>query len=99
MFQAHDFSNERLYWPRARQTVNVAVALDYQIMYRRTIVGWVNVYLIDHPDRPCVNLSPEAFHAILPGIDPRTAAGCREVDFDTLQELGFTVEGIEEVAV
>jgi hypothetical protein len=85
--------------PKKKRGIPVAEVLTYQIMFRRTIVGWFNVYFVDHPDRPRVNLAPEAFHAILPDVDPRVAVGCCEVDLGTLHELGFTVEGLAEVAV
>lgn len=82
-----------------RKKVAIQHALKYQVMFQRSIIGWMNVYFVDHPDRPRVTLSPQEFHAILPEVSPRATTGCCEVGLETLNELGFSVDGLAEVAV
>ncbi|QQE73167.1 hypothetical protein KDJ56_14695 [Brevibacillus composti] len=92
-FIAYNFARHK------RRGIVVDRALKYQVMFQRTIVGWLNVYFVDHPDRPRVTLSPQEFHAILPEVSPRVTTGCCEVGLETLHELGFSVDGLAEVAV
>ncbi|MFC1287813.1 hypothetical protein [Bacillus paralicheniformis] len=56
------------------------------VFYRKTVVGWWNVYPAGSDDQ-FVNLNPEEFAAILPQVSRRAFAGCAEIGVTTAQEL------------
>lgn len=58
-----------------------------QVKYVRTVVGWWNVYLADSPGSKTVNLSPEQFRLIFPGVSPKARLGCGELDRTLAQNL------------
>ncbi len=56
------------------------------VYYRRTIVGWWNVYPAGSDDQ-FVNLNPEEFFELLPQVSRRAFAGCAEIGITTAREL------------
>jgi hypothetical protein len=60
---------------------------QYQIRFVRTIVGWFNVYLVDHPEQLRVTLSPDQFEALFPGVSNKAKYGCNQIDYDEVVKL------------
>ncbi|MED2941529.1 hypothetical protein P4282_03380 [Bacillus swezeyi] len=56
------------------------------VYYRKTVVGWWNVYPAGSGDQ-FVNLNPEEFAALLPQVSCRAFAGCAEISVKSAREL------------
>ncbi|AMR09487.1 hypothetical protein NSQ93_23000 [Bacillus sp. FSL W8-0445] len=56
------------------------------VYYRRTVVGWWNVYPAGSDDQ-FANLNPEEFTALLPQVSRRAFAGCAEISLTAAREL------------
>ncbi|MEH7460180.1 hypothetical protein V7183_24145 [Bacillus sp. JJ1127] len=56
-----------------------------QVYYRKTIVGWYNVY-ISETERS-VNISPQQFKELFPHVNPNTQYGCDELRYAEFEEL------------
>ena len=55
------------------------------VYYRRTVVGWFNVYISG--TEQFVNLNPEEFTTLLPQVSRRAFAGCAEISVTAAREL------------
>ncbi|MES1030896.1 hypothetical protein FOA26_02035 [Bacillus velezensis] len=56
------------------------------IYYRKTVVGWWNIYPAGSVAK-LVNLSPEEFFTLLPQISRKAVAGCTEIKPVLAREL------------
>ncbi|MEK5500770.1 hypothetical protein [Bacillus sp. FSL M8-0168] len=56
------------------------------VYFRKTVVGWWNVYPAGSDDQ-FVNLSPKEFFALLPQVFRRAFAGCAEISVTAVSEL------------
>ncbi|KMM54609.1 hypothetical protein ACH95_19735 [Bacillus glycinifermentans] len=56
------------------------------VYYRKTVVGWWNIYPAGSDDQ-FVNLNPEEFAALLPQVSRRAIAGCAEIGVTAAREL------------
>ncbi|WP_024120968.1 hypothetical protein [Bacillus halotolerans] len=56
------------------------------VYYRKTVVGWWNIYPEGSNDL-FVNLSPEEFFTLLPQVSRKAFAGCAEIKPESAQEL------------
>lgn len=58
--------------------------INTQISYRRTIVGWYNITLVE--TGATYNVEPQRFHEIT-GVSSQAIVGCTEIDGRQLVEL------------
>ncbi|MEC1023545.1 hypothetical protein [Bacillus paralicheniformis] len=56
------------------------------VYYRKTVVGWWNVYPAGSDDQ-FINLTPEEFFGLLPQVSRRAFAGCAEISVKSAREL------------
>lgn len=56
------------------------------VYYRKTVVGWWNVYPAGSDDQ-FINLTPEEFFGLLPQVSRRAFAGCAEIGVTAAREL------------
>ncbi|MEH7460285.1 hypothetical protein V7183_24710 [Bacillus sp. JJ1127] len=61
------------------------IAQKVQVNYRKTIVGWYNVYIAE--TESFVNISPQQFRELLPHISPNTQCGCDELSYAAFENL------------
>lgn len=61
--------------------------MRHQVMFRRSIVGWFNVYLVSDPLRPFVNVPPTTFERFFPNVNHRASIGCIDVGQDVVTTL------------
>ncbi|NPC94025.1 hypothetical protein HOO54_17825 [Bacillus sp. WMMC1349] len=56
------------------------------VYYRKTVVGWFNVYRAGSDDQ-FVNLNPEEFQKLLPEVSRKAFYGCAEISEKTARKL------------
>lgn len=92
-FIAYDFSK-----PDRARGIAVREVLTYAVGWRKTIVGWVNLRLIDGSDRTVVNLAPQHFFDFVPEAMSDAVSGVVYLSADQVEELGFTLAREEVIA-
>jgi hypothetical protein len=65
-----------------------------QIRIVRSIVGFFNLYLVDHAEQPQVTVSPEKFAELFPSFSPKLRFGCGEISQALAAEL-FTLKEVK----
>ncbi|MBE5396672.1 hypothetical protein HT747_16165 [Brevibacillus borstelensis] len=92
-FITYDFSK-----PDRRRGIAVREVLTYAVGWRKTIVGWVNLRLIDGFDQTVVNLAPHHFIDFVPEAMSNAVSGVVYLSADQVEELGFTLAREEVIA-
>jgi hypothetical protein len=68
-----------------------------QVRIVRSIVGFFNLYLVDHAEQPRVTVSPEKFAELFPSFSPKLRFGCGEIS--QVQAIELFGETLKEVNV
>ncbi|WNF06368.1 hypothetical protein [Brevibacillus borstelensis] len=97
-FIVYDFSEEIPVKPRRKRGTSVRDALTFEVGWRKTVVGWVNLRLIDGIDRTVVNLAPHHFIDFVPEAMSDAVSGVVYLSADQVEELGFTLAREEVIA-
>ncbi|RFU71015.1 hypothetical protein D0469_03485 [Peribacillus saganii] len=63
------------------------MSITVQVRFVKTIVGWYNLYLSDAPETSFVNLSPDKFSELLPGVSAKARYGCNELSAEMAVSL------------
>lgn len=63
-----------------------------QIMYKRTIVGWFNVYLIG--TNQVLNMPPEVFAELFPESSANVVVGCTDITASKAKQVGFDIDHV-----
>jgi hypothetical protein len=58
-----------------------------QIRIVRSIVGFFNLYLVDHAEQPCATVTPEKFAELFPTFSPKLRYGCGEISQAQVAQL------------
>jgi hypothetical protein len=84
--------------PKKKRGIPVRNALTFPVGWRKTIVGWVNLRLIDCADKTVINLSPEQFAALVPEASADAVSGVVYLTANRVEELGFRIAREEVIA-
>lgn len=92
-FITYDFSK-----PTRRHGILIREALTFAVGWRKTVVGWVNLRLIDGFDQTVVNLAPHHFIDFVPEAMSNAVSGVAYLSADQVEELGFRIAREEVIA-
>lgn len=59
----------------------------FEVRVRKTIVGYTNVTLVNHPEQPRVTLSPEQFSNAFPELSQKLRFGWHHISYRRALEI------------
>lgn len=61
------------------------IAQKVQVYYRKTIVGWYNIYIAE--TERFVNIAPQQFNELFPQVSSKVQCGCGEISYVVFEAL------------
>ncbi|EJL31796.1 hypothetical protein [Brevibacillus sp. BC25] len=97
-FIAHDFSDEHLYDAESLKGVYVRETFTFEVGWKKTITGWMNLRLIGSSDEKVINMSPQCFFDLIPEAGDDAISGVVYMSASRVEELGFLVAREDVIA-